>query len=300
MDKVLSRHGFFSLFIEAARPKTLIAGIAPVVIASALSRLDSPIRIATAICSLIFALAIQTATNYFNDAYDFKRGADTKERKGPRRLVSAGLISFKTMRKAGFICLLIAGLCSLLLIYRGGVRLVMPLCLLAGLLSFAYTAGPKPLAYLGLGDIAVLLFFGPFATGGVFFLINGYLSGPCLSFGLVCGLLSCQLLAINNTRDIDSDKKAHKKTLPVRFGKTFGKWQIIASSLLPAAIMATVFLTFKPSVFFALTSIYLLAVSIWQFKRLIGKEVHDYRPFFKVCTLTLGFFTLMTCMGILS
>ena len=224
------------LYWEAARPKTLIASMAPVFLALALSSFKSTFSILVAVSSLIFALLIQIATNYFNDAYDFKKGADTKERKGPRRLVSSGLISFQAMRNAATLCLVLASPFALILMYQGGL-IISFLCLLAALLSFAYTAGPKPLAYLGLGDIAVWIFFGPFATGGVFFLVNGYLSPISIMIGIIPAALSCQLLAINNTRDYHEDKKANKKTLPVRFGPLFGKLQIVACSLSGAFVL---------------------------------------------------------------
>ena len=289
----------FKLYIEAARPKTLIAGIAPVVLATALCSLNSAMSWLIAFSALIFALSIQIATNYFNDAYDWKRGADTPSRKGPRRLVSAKLISFNSMRRAGFICLAVAAMCSLVLIYRAGFLLMAPLCLLAGILAFAYTAGPKPLAYLGLGDIAVWIFFGPLATSGVYYLIQLEFSPVAAAVGAICGFLSCQLLAINNTRDIEEDRSAGKKTLPVRLGIKFGKVQIMVCSLAPCLILMGLYIFVKTAPLFLLSAALLIAVSAWQYQKLFTSRLRDFRPLFKVCTLTLWAVMLFTSLGII-
>lgn len=291
-------HSPISLYLEAARPKTLIASLSPILIALSMSQFSSTLSVMTALSTLMFGLLIQIATNYFNDAYDWKKGADTPDRKGPRRLVSSGLISFEAMRQAAIFCLIAATPFALLLIYQGGF-VVATLCLLASFLAFGYTAGPKPLAYMGLGDITVWVFFGPIATGGVFYLVNGYLFSPALWMGIIPAALSCQLLAINNTRDYEQDKKAHKKTVPVRFGQIVGKWQVISCPLSAALTLIGFNSLYKPSLWFVAAALMLLLSAAWFSNKLIYKPVKDFKPLFVHCTMVLWATTILTSLGLL-
>ncbi len=207
-------------WILAARPRTLPAAIAPVLVATALAhRVGGSDGGSASIC-LVFALLLQITTNFANDYYDFKKGADTEARLGPTRAVAAGLIQPEVMKKAiglTFLAALAAG--CMLIPYGGWWLLPVGICCLA--CAYAYTAGPFPLAYIGLGELFVMLFFGGVAVCFTFFVQTGYFSREALLLATGIGSLSAGLLVINNHRDIETDRLAHKRTLAVRFGPGF-------------------------------------------------------------------------------
>ncbi|MCK4934125.1 MAG: 1,4-dihydroxy-2-naphthoate polyprenyltransferase [Simkaniaceae bacterium] len=224
-----------NLWIEAARPKTLIAGASPVLIGAIIALKGGYFAKTTLVCTLLFSLFIQIGTNYANDYFDFIKGADTKDRKGPRRVTQAGLVTIKEIKIATCICFIIAAICSSHLIYVGGWMMAFIACL-AIVLGVLYTAGPFSLAYMGLGDLFVFIFFGPVATSGTYFLQTRTLSKDVLIAGIAPGLLSMAILIVNNLRDIEEDKRACKKTTAVRFGKNFGAFQYLFSILFSGII----------------------------------------------------------------
>jgi len=212
----------FSIWLEASRPKTLIASISPALIGTALAWNTGSISILTFVFTLMTGVAIQIGTNFTNDYFDFLKGADTSERKGPRRVTQAGLVPLPVMRKAIIVAFALAALSSAYLAATSGPYIILLTLFYIGL-SLSYTAGPMPLAYLGLGDFFVLFFYGPIAT-----LITYYLQAHDLSLhvgilGLGPGLISTAILTANNLRDENEDRKCSKKTLVVRFGELFGK-----------------------------------------------------------------------------
>jgi 1,4-dihydroxy-2-naphthoate octaprenyltransferase len=172
--------------------------------------------------ALICAILIQIATNYFNDAIDHAKGADTAERIGPVRATSAGLLSPRAMMTGGAVCLIIAAVLAIPLVLHGGWP-ILALGFVSLFLAYAYTGGPFPLAYLGLGEIFVVLFFGVFAVAGTFFLNTLEFSWGAVLAGLQIGLLSGVLLSVNNLRDLQTDRAANKRTLAARFGLTFAR-----------------------------------------------------------------------------
>ena len=211
-------------WILAARPRTLPAAMAPVLVATALAHRVGGFDGGSAAICLVFALLLQIATNYANDYFDFKKGADTEARLGPTRAVAAGLIQPEAMKKATgvtFVAALAAG--CMLIPYGGWWLLPVGICCLA--CGYAYTAGPFPLAYIGLGEVFVMLFFGGVAVCFTFFVQTGYFSREALLLATGIGSLSAGLLAINNHRDIPTDRLAHKRTLAVRFGPGFSLWE---------------------------------------------------------------------------
>jgi len=176
--------------------------------------------------TLLACLCIQIATNLFNDAVDAGKGADTAERLGPKRVTASGALSRKAvMRGALGFCLGAVVFSIPLIEARGwGVGLTGLVCLY---FSYGYTGGPWPLAYKGLGELFVILFFGLVAVVGTFFVQTGRLDLPVIwALALQCGFYSCVLIAINNLRDIEEDGKTGKHTMAVRFGKTFARWEI--------------------------------------------------------------------------
>jgi 1,4-dihydroxy-2-naphthoate octaprenyltransferase len=224
-----------AIWMQAARPKTLVASFSPVIIGTACALRAGSFDFLTFLFTLLTALGIQIGTNFANDYFDFMKGADTKNRKGPVRVTQAGLVKPETMKLAVFLAFALTALSSGYLILQGG----WPIALLASLsilLGFAYTAGPLPLAYLGLGDLFVLLFFGPIATAGTAFLQTHTLSTTALLAGIGPGLISTAILTVNNLRDIDEDRLAGKRTLVVRLGKKFGQWEYCAAIVLAAIL----------------------------------------------------------------
>ncbi len=243
-----------SIWIAAARPKTLWAGIAPVIMGSMLALIKGPFSPLIFVCTLLTALGIQIATNFANDYFDFLKGADTKERKGPLRVTQAGLVSLSVMKRAVILCLSFTALSGLYLVIEGGI-VIGCLLLLSLVLAVLYTAGPCSLAYLGLGDIFVLVFFGPVAVAGTCFLQTGRISSEGILCGLAVGAISTAILCINNLRDVVEDAKAGKKTLAVRFGVRFTKIQYLIC-LGSAGVIPFFFLSSKPYTLLSLLFFY--------------------------------------------
>lgn len=225
-----SRPSGFRIWFEAARPRTLPAAVAPVLVGSALAGHESVFQLAPALLCLGFALLVQVGTNFANDYYDFVQGADTGARVGPRRAVAAGLVSPGRMKRAMILVFVGAFALGLGLVVWGG-----PWLLLVGISSIlcgiAYTGGPFPLAYHGLGDVFVFLFFGLVAVGGTYFVQAGRLTLDSVLAGVPIGLLAANILVVNNYRDVETDAVAGKRTLVVRFGRGAARAQFAASWL---------------------------------------------------------------------
>lgn len=221
-------------WIAASRPKTLVASLIPVAVGCALAYRSSPasFRPFLAIIILCCALAIQIATNFFNDYYDFIKGADTPARTGPLRASQAGLLPPPLVLRAACGALLCATILGAYLIAEGGIPILV-IGLLSLFFAYGYTSGPFPLAYLGLGDIFVLVFFGQLAVMGSEYLLSGNWTMHGLVAGSQIGLLAVVLIAINNLRDIENDRISSKKTLAVRFGIMAARMEIAAALLLP-------------------------------------------------------------------
>ncbi len=204
-------------WLMAARPATLTASVGPVLVGTAHAFRDGSGHVGAAAAALIGAMLIQVATNLVNDVEDFERGADDENRLGPARAVERGLLTPAQVRRAAIACFAGAAAIGCYLIYLGG----WPILLLgvASILSgIAYTAGPYPLAYLGLGDLFVFVFFGLGAVTGTYYVQAGSVTPPVLLSGSAIGLLATAILAVNNTRDVANDRQAGKRTLAVRLG----------------------------------------------------------------------------------
>lgn len=207
-------------WLLAIRPKTLPAGIAPVLMGTIMAFGDGIGHVPTALVCLLTALLLQIGTNLANDYYDFKKGADTQERVGPTRVTQAGLIPPGQVKAAFIGVFALAALASIYLVTRGG----WPIAVLAGLAILSgifYTAGRHPLGYMGLGDLLVFIFFGPVAVAGTYYVQSLELNSAIIFAGVAPGLFSVAILTVNNLRDIDSDRKSGKNTLAVRFGRGF-------------------------------------------------------------------------------
>jgi 1,4-dihydroxy-2-naphthoate polyprenyltransferase len=220
-----------SIWIQAARPKTLVASVAPVLIGAALAKYDGVFHFLSFFLALISALCIQVATNFINDYYDAKKGGDTAERQGPTRVVQAGLVTPDEMKKAIRFVVLAAVISGTYLVVRGGLPIIV-VGLVSITLAFLYTAGPYSLAYLGIADFFVLAFFGPIATAGTYYVQSLRYSYEAVLAGLAAGFFSVAILTVNNLRDREEDLKTSKKTVVVRMGKKFGQWQYRPAYLL--------------------------------------------------------------------
>lgn len=223
-------------YLLAIRPKTLIASVSPVLIGTLIARQGGSFDFFVFLCTLLTGMGIQISTNLANDLFDFLKGADTEHRKGPIRVTQSGLMSIAQVKWSTAATMAFTALLGSFLVIKGGLVIALLLAL-ALVLALAYTAGPFPLAYLGIAEIFILIFFGPVATGSAAYLQTGALEATPFFAGFAPGMLSCSLLVINNLRDIAEDKEAKKKTLVARFGSRFGKWEFaffaIASCLVP-------------------------------------------------------------------
>ncbi len=207
-------------YLEAARPRTLPAAVAPVAVGTAaaatpLAELSWP----RAALALVVALALQVAVNYANDYFDGIKGVDTEARTGPRRAVASGLIEPAAMRTAIVGALVVAALAGLTLAWLVGWELLL-VGVLAILATLGYSGGPRPYASAALGEIMVFVFFGLVATAGTAYLQDGRLSALALLASVPMGLFAVALLVVNNLRDIPTDREVGKTTLAVTLGDT--------------------------------------------------------------------------------
>ncbi len=221
-----------SPWLLAARPRTLGAAVVPVAAGAALAfQIGAFDAVATSL-ALACAVLIQIATNYFNDAIDHAKGADTAGRLGPARVTSSGLLPARRVVLGGIACVAVAVILAIPLVLRGGWP-ILALGVVSLALAYAYTGGPFPLAYLGLGEIFVILFFGLFAVAGTFYVNALEVSPAALLAGLQIGVHSSVLLAVNNLRDLEGDRAARKRTLAARFGLGFARRENAALALVP-------------------------------------------------------------------
>jgi 1,4-dihydroxy-2-naphthoate polyprenyltransferase len=238
----------WQIWLEAARPRTLPAAVAPVLVGSALAWHDGRFDAGAALFCLGFALFIQIGTNFANDYYDFAKGADTTARIGPRRAVAAGLIAPAVMHRAMSGVFAAAFLLGLGLLHWGG-----PWLLLIGgasiVCGIAYTGGPWPLGYHGLGDVFVFIFFGLIAVVTTYYVQAGRVVLAAFIIAVPIGLLAANILLVNNYRDAATDGAAGKRTLVVRFGRGFARAQFTGS--LAIALLSPLLLVrrgFSPAV----------------------------------------------------
>jgi 1,4-dihydroxy-2-naphthoate octaprenyltransferase len=224
------------IWFEATRPKTLPAAVAPVVLGTAMAHSDGQLHLLPAAICLAFALLVQIGTNFANDYLDGIKGTDTDARLGPRRAVAAGLVSASTMKWSAIGILAFAFCLGLSLIHFGGWSL-LAVGLSSVLCAWFYTGGPYPLAYNGMGDVFVVLFFGLIAVGCTYFVQALQITVDVLLLGLACGLIINNILVVNNYRDIEEDILASKRTLVVMMGRRFAQIQYLGSTVLAATIL---------------------------------------------------------------
>lgn len=275
-----------SSFIVASRPKTWIAGVSPVLIGTAIAASKGSLAPLLFTCSLFFSLFIQIGTNYANDYFDFINGADNKDRVGPLRAVANGWIHPKMMRQGAYFLYFAAFCVSIPLIAASGLwALFFVLSSIA--FGILYTGGPKPLGYIGLGELLVLLYFGPIAVSGSYFVQTHQIDSCIFALSFSPGLLSCAILAANNLRDIETDRLADKKTLVVRFGKKFGAWEY-------AIFVSTALLLPIGFGFFSSILLFPLAIPLMR-KAFAFQTADEIVPLLPRTALLLILFTLFFC-----
>ena len=226
-------------WVLAARPKTLPAAAVPVLVGTAVASSSTDIDATIFAATLAAALLIQIGTNFANDYSDFVSGADTADRLGPTRVTQGGLLAPQAVRWATYVAFSLALLVGLFLAYVGGwpIVLIGSVSIVCGLL---YTGGPWPFGYHGLGDLFVFVFFGVVAVMGTAFLQSGTWSWLALAASIPVGLLSTNILVINNLRDVATDRAAGKRTLAVRIGDRATRWQytlfMVAAYAIPVGL----------------------------------------------------------------
>jgi 1,4-dihydroxy-2-naphthoate octaprenyltransferase len=225
-------------WLVAIRPKTLSVAVVPVLVGSTLAWLHSDQLVWSVMAvALLAALCIQAGTNLHNDAADFERGADhNATRLGPVRVTAAGWLSANQVRRGAMMSFAVAALLGSYLVWIGGWPILM-----IGLLSIAsglaYTGGPQPVAYTGLGEFFVLLFFGLVAVLGSYYLQTGSLSWTAAIAGVAVGMPAAAVLVVNNYRDLENDREVGKNTLAVRLGRRASQTEYALLMLTPFALL---------------------------------------------------------------
>lgn len=255
-----------AIWIVAARPKTLWAAVAPVLIGVAMAYADGVFHPLSAALALLGAIWIQIGTNFYNDYADFKKGADTKDRKGPLRVTQAGLVSPEAIKRATIVAFGLAVVAGVYLMVRGGwpIIIIGVLSIISGIL---YTGGRYSLAYLGISDLFVLVFFGPVAVGGTYYVQALTITPSVLIAGLAPGLLAVAILLVNNIRDINEDRAANKKTLIVRTGRNVGI-ALYAGCVLIALVLPGVLVWMDGTLGWGLLPLVLLPLGVRNIQKL--------------------------------
>lgn len=250
------------VWVLAARPKTLWAALSPVLVGIAFAQDRGLFHFPSATGALLGALLIQIGTNYANDYFDFQKGADTGDRLGPLRATQAGLVTPPAMLRATIVTFGLVALVSLYLIARAGwpILIIGVLAIASGIL---YTAGPRPLGYIGLGDLFVLVFFGPVAVGGTYYVQALQIDPIVILAGIAPGLMCVAILTVNNLRDVEQDRLAGKRTMAVRWGRSFARGEYILSIVVASVLPAGLGLATGTHPYAALTLVvFLLAVPV--------------------------------------
>jgi 1,4-dihydroxy-2-naphthoate polyprenyltransferase len=225
------------IWLMAARPRTLPAAVAPVLVGTALAIRDDEFHALAFVAALLGSVFIQVGTNLSNDYSDARRGADTEDRLGPVRVTAGGLVPPRQVLVATYVTFGLAVLVGMYLVYVAGPELLLvgAASILAGVL---YTGGPRPYGYEGLGEVFVFTFFGIVAVTGTYYVQAESLPGEAFLLAVPVGLLAAAILVVNNVRDLETDRRAGKRTLAVRLGRE--RTRTLYAAMLGAAFAALV------------------------------------------------------------
>lgn len=284
-------------WVLASRPKTLPAAVAPVLIGTSVAYYDNKINFIAALIALICSLLIQIGTNFVNDLYDHLKGSDSKDRVGPERALATGIISINEMKRAIYLTFGVTFLLGLYLVYLAGWPI-----LLVGILSiasgYAYTAGPYPLAYNGLGDIFVFMFFGVVAVVGTYYVQALQLTELIFIASIPAGTLITNILVVNNYRDIDEDRSNNKNTLAVLFGRQFSRVQYLLQLLAAYAVPVYIFIRYEIS-WLILLPLITLPLGIKLFKMLIDLKGEELNKTLELTAKLSVIFSILFSIGFL-
>ncbi len=231
-------------WILAARPKTLPAALSPVVVGAALATAAGTFDLFPALAAALGALLLQILSNFANDYSDFFRGADTADRLGPVRVTAGGLISPQQLRLGIIVVIALSVVVGLYLVWVGGWP-ILAIGVAAILAALAYTGGPFPFGYYGLGELFVFLFFGVAAVCGTYYVQAHSVPWAVLVASVPVGLLVTGILVVNNYRDIDTDRRAGKRTLAVRMGRRGARIEYVAVLVLAYLVPPLLWLGFQ-------------------------------------------------------
>jgi len=287
----------FNSWFLASRPKTLLAAVVPVMVGSALAISMKKFFLPYSIIALLCSILIQIGTNFTNDLYDFLKGSDTIKRKGPRRVLASGLISVNEMK---FAIILVFGLTfflGLYLVFSVGI-LILWVGIFSIFAGIIYTAGPFPLAYNGLGDVFVFIFFGMIGTMGTFYLHTQEISVVAFLVSIPVGALITNILVVNNYRDIEEDRDAKKRTLAVILGKTFSRWQFILLIIISYIISLILYFYFAFSFWIFLPFI-TVPISIVLIKMLYTLKGEELNKTLELSAKFSGLYGLLFSIGLI-
>jgi 1,4-dihydroxy-2-naphthoate octaprenyltransferase len=238
-ERIQERPNPLKIWLLAARPRTLPAGVAPVLVGTALAVREDNVRVGAFIAALLGAIFIQVGANLSNDYSDARRGADTEDRLGPVRVTAGGLVPPKQVLTATYVSFALAVLCGIYLIIIAGwvILAIGAASILAGVL---YTGGPRPYGYEGLGDVFVFLFFGVVAVTGSYYAQVERLEWEAFALAVPVGLIAAAILDVNNIRDAPTDARVGKRTLAVRLGRARARdlyaFEIYVAFLIPPIV----------------------------------------------------------------
>lgn len=295
----MSKSSDLRIWLQAARPQTLAAAFVPVCVGASLAIHDHQFALLPSVVALLCAFLIQIGTNFANDYFDFKKGADTEDRIGFERATARGLISETAMRNATLITMFLAFVLGLYLVWHAGL-VILWIGIASLIFGILYTGGPFPLGYNGLGDVFVFIFFGIVAVMGTYY-VNA-LEWSIASFwaSLAVGALSTNILVVNNLRDVEQDSLAGKNTLGVLFGEDVLRWEYLLMLLLALSIplhfyfrMGYSSIIFLPFLTLPFAGVLLKKIWLEQDKRKLNKALEQTAQF-------MTFFGILFSLGVVA
>lgn len=287
------------IWIECARLRTLPVSVAGVIMASGIAVLYHRFEWLPALLCFAFALLAQVVSNFANEYYDFRRGTDKKGRVGPRRGVTEGDITPGQLLRATIGTLAVACAVGCGLIPFGGWWLI-PVGILIAVFAFAYSAGPYPLSYHGLGDVAVLVFFGLVPVNLTFYLQAGYFAPLAILASVTIGLMGVNVLLVNNYRDVDDDREAHKRTTVVIFGRKVASAAYLINGYVGISLLAPLWFA-APLWVLAVPALYLVLHTVtWH--RLTHSDGAALNPLLGATARNMLIFAVLLtiCFGIIA
>lgn len=285
------------VWVQAARPATLTLSAAPIILAATFAWVDEVFDLVAVFFALWVAAFIQIGTNIANDYFDFKKGADTDDRLGPARITHQGWAAPETVILAAIICFLLAFIGGLVLVAKAG-WILLAVGIVSILAGLWYTGGPMPLAYTGLSDIFVVIFFGPVAVLGTYYAQSQELSLPVGIASIALGFIATAVLVVNNLRDRKTDIVANKRTMVVRFGRAFGEIEHAFCLLAPfvATLVGVLVGWFSWG---ALLALVLVPSALKEIRAVQAKDGVDLNPHLAGSARLAFLFSVLFSLGIL-